>query len=161
MSLRIWFVLATSGAAVVGCAAASSSSNDVQMLLARDRQWAQLSATSRNVDSIVAYWTDDARVVEPGQAVVAGKPALRGMVNGSMSVPGFHVSWTPDSAVISRSGDLAYSYGTNEFTAPDSTGSLVTTRGRYIAVWRKEADGQWRCSEDYGSPGPTANAPST
>jgi ketosteroid isomerase-like protein len=77
------------------------------------------------------------------------------MVEGSMKTPGFHVTWRPDSGVVSRSGDLGYTYGVNEFTAPDSTGKPVTTRGRYLTVWRKSSDGRWQCVEDYSSPGPT------
>jgi ketosteroid isomerase-like protein len=144
--------------AAVGCAASPNTSGDVQAVLARDREWARVAATSRNVDSVVAYWTDDARVVLPGEAVLAGKPAIRAMIEGTMKIPGFHVTWMPDSAVVSRSGDLGYSYGTNAFTVPDSTGKLLTTRGRYITVWRKGTDGQWRCSEDYSSPSPSQSS---
>lgn len=144
----------------LGCAATSNTSGDVQALLARDREWARVSGTSQNVDSVVAYWTDDARVIEPGQAVLAGKPAIRAMVEGTTKIPGFHVTWTPDSAVVSRSGDLGYTYGTNAFTAPDSTGKLVTTHGRYLTVWRKGSDGQWRCVEDISTPSPSESSSS-
>jgi ketosteroid isomerase-like protein len=128
----------------------------VAQLLATDREWAKLAATSKDVDSVGSYWTDDARVVLPGQPVLSGKAAIRGMLEGTMKIPGFHVTWTPDSAVVSRAGDMGYTYGTNEFTAPDSTGKLVTTRGRYLTVWRKDADGRWRCVEDFSNPAPAA-----
>ena len=134
-----------------------SSQQDLQSLLATDREWAKV-AGGKNADSVLAYWTEDARVVMPGAPILAGKPAIRGMVEGSMKTPGFHITWTPDSGVVSRSGDLGYTYGTNEFTAPDSTGKLVTTRGRYLTVWRKDSDGRWRCVEDIASPGPVAAA---
>jgi ketosteroid isomerase-like protein len=81
------------------------------------------------------------------------------MLEGTMKIPGFHVTWTPDSAIVSRSGDMGYTYGTNEFTAPDSTGKLVTTRGRYLTVWRKDADGRWRCVEDFSNPAPATPGP--
>lgn len=104
---------------VLGCNDAASGPNETQALLARDRHWASLAAaTSPNPDSVVAYWTDDARVVLPGQPVLTGKAAVRAMVTATTKIPGFHVTWTPDSAVVSRSGDLAYTYGVNEFTRP-------------------------------------------
>ena len=134
-----------------------SSQQDLQSLVATDREWAKV-AGGKNADSVLAYWTEDARVVMPGAPILAGKPAIRGMVEGSMKTPGFHITWTPDSGVVSRSGDLGYTYGTNEFTAPDSTGTLVTTRGRYLTVWRKDSDGRWRCVEDIASPGPATVA---
>lgn len=35
------------------------------------------------------------------------------------------------------------------------------SRGRYITVWRKEPDGQWRCSFDISNEGPAPVAAST
>jgi ketosteroid isomerase-like protein len=142
----------------VACRPATSGSDaaEVAQLLNTDREWGKLAATSKNADSVAAYWTDDARVLMTGQPVISGKSAIREMVAGTMKIPGFHVTWTPDSAVVSRSGDLGYTYGTNAFTVPDSTGKLVTTPGRYLTVWRKEADGRWRCVYDISNPAPAA-----
>jgi ketosteroid isomerase-like protein len=122
-------------------------------LLATDRAWAKSTAAG-NVDSIVANWTDDARVAMSGAPLVQGKAAIREMVKGSMAIPGFRISWTPDSAVVSASGDLGYTFGSNSVTAPDASGKLSTVVGRYITVWRKDAAGRWRCVMDYTSPGP-------
>ena len=124
-------------------------------LLAVDRSWAQQAAAGGNVDSLVAFWTDDARVAMAGQSVVHGKAALREMVKGSQAIPGFKISWTPDSAVVSSSGDLGYTYGTNSVTAPDEKGKLTTEVGRYITVWRKNPQGRWLCVMDYSTPGPS------
>ena len=146
-----WFVASS-------CSSAARGASDAQALLETDRDWAKLVSVSRNTDSIATYWTDDARVISPGQPVVSGKAAIREMVAGMMKIPGFRISWTPDSAVVSRSGDLGYTYGANEVTAPDTGGKLVTTRGRYLTVWRKESNGRWRCVEDIASPSPAAGA---
>ena len=139
-----------------GCRSASGGGSDVQSLLATDREWAKLVSVSKDPDSIATYWTEDARVVSPGQPVVSGKAAIREMIAGSMKIPGFRITWTPDSAAVSRSGDLGYTYGMNEVTVPDSSGKLVTTRGRYLTVWRKDGDGRWRCVQDIASPAPAA-----
>ena len=121
----------------------------------RDRAWAGAAATG-NVDSIVSFWTEDARVLLPDQPAYVGTEALRKMVTASLAIPGFQISWTPETAIVSASGDLAYTYGTNRITVPDSAGHSVTTEGRYVEVWRKEKDGQWRCSIDIYNTGPAA-----
>jgi len=123
-------------------------------LLETDRAWARLAEADAPVDSLVAYWTSDARVILPGQPVLVGTDAIRQMVAGTRAIPGFRISWTPDSAVVSPSGDFGYTWGTNQITAPDSAGTLVTMEGRYITVWRKESDGRWRCSVDISNEGP-------
>lgn len=144
-------------AVALGCRASAGSvsgNGETARLLATDREWGSLSGVSKSADSISAYWTDDARVVLPGQPVVSGKAAIREMVAGMVKIPGFHITWSPDSAVVSSSGDLGYTYGANEFTAPDSSGKLVTTHGRYLTVWHRDADGHWRCVQDYSTPAP-------
>ena len=130
-------------------------------LLRTDQAWATLAAANGPVDSIVAYWSADARVILPGQPIVVGTDALRQMVAGMQAIPGFRISWTPDSAVVSPGGDLGYTYGTNRITAPDSAGILRTTNGRYITVWRKETDGSWRCTFDVSNEGPRPPVPGT
>ena len=102
-------------------------------------------------------WTSDARVILAGQPVLVGTEAVRRMIAGTCAIPGFHISWTPDSAVVSSSGDFGYTFGTNRMMAPDSTGTLHTAEGRYVTVWRKEPDGRWRCSVDISNEGPAAN----
>ena len=143
----------------VGCTSRVDVARETQALLETDRAWARAAAVGRNVDSVLAYWADDARVAMPGQAVLRGKAAIRQMVASSFATPGFHVSWTPETAVVSRSGDLGYTAGSNEFTVPDSAGGVMKLPGRYLTVWRKGTDGRWRCVEDYSSPALEAPAP--
>jgi len=158
MSKRSYLAAGGSLWLALACGTGSNDRSDVQSLLATDREWAKLAGESKSADSVLAYWTEDARVVMPGAPVLSGKSAIRGMVEGTMKTPGFHITWTPDSGVVSRSGDLGYTYGTNEVTVPDSSGKLMRTRGRYLTVWRKESDGRWRCVEDISNPDPDTGA---
>lgn len=125
-------------------------------LLDTDRAWGRLASANASVDSIVDYWTSDARVILPGQPIVVGAEALRGMVASMQAIPGFRIEWTPDSAVVAPSGDVGFTFGTNRITAPDAQGVLRTTEGRYVTWWRLEADGRWRCSVDISNEGPSA-----
>ena len=135
------------------CAPRGDVTREARALLETDRAWARAASAGGNADSVLAYWTDDARVVMPDQPVLQGKAAIRQMVTSGFATPGFHVTWTPETAVVSRSTDLGYTVGSNEFSVPDSAGHVMKLAGRYLTVWRKEADGRWRCAEDYSSPG--------
>ena len=57
------------------------------------------------------------------------------------SSPGFSLQWTPAKAEVSESGDLGRTSGTYE-----STMGGVTDRGKYLTVWKKQADGSWTSS---------------
>ena len=142
----------------VGCQSKVDVAAATLDLLRADRAWAALAAANAPVDSVVAYWTSDARVILAGQPLLVGTDAIRQMIAATRATPGFHISWTPDSAVVSPSGDFGYTYGTNRITAPDSAGTLHTATGRYITVWRKEPDGVWRCSVDISNEGPSTAA---
>lgn len=123
-------------------------------LLERDREWSRLAEAGQQVDSIVSYWSEDAHVVMPGAPPLVGRAAIRQMVSGSLAAPGFKISWTPDSAEVSALGDLGYTYGTTHLSVPDSAGHPTTTEQRYLTVWRKGPDGQWRCVWDTFNSGP-------
>lgn len=152
--MRISLLTGTLLLYAAGCRPAVDNAAETRALLETDRTWGSLAEAAAPVDSVVAYWTSDARVILPGQPVLVGTESIRQMVAGTRSIPGFKISWTPDSAVVSPSGDFGYTWGTNRITSPDSTGTLSTMEGRYITVWRKEADGRWRCSVDIANEGP-------
>jgi ketosteroid isomerase-like protein len=144
-------------AALLVISAACAASNpdvakETQKLLETDRAWSAQASAGKNADSVLAYWSDDARVVTPCQPTLTGKDALRKMVVSDFSAPGFHITWTPEQAVVAKSGDIGYTTGMNEFTIPDSTGKTTKLPGRYLTVWRKEPDGRWRCVLDYSTP---------
>jgi len=126
-------------------------------LLKRDAEWATLGSSGHEIDRILSFWTDDARVYPPGMPVVSGKAALRGYVEAALAIPGFHITWTTSEATLSPDGQLACLLSTNTVTLPDATGELVTTPGRAVTVWRKDPDGEWRCAVDIWNAAPAGS----
>lgn len=129
-------------------------SRELAALLERDREWAALASEGRDVERIVSFWTDDAKLFPPGAPVVAGKQAIREFVTGSLSIPGFHITWETVEGFVGPGGDVGYTIGWNQITMPDADGNLRTERGRALAVWRREPDGVWRCVIDIWNTGP-------
>ena len=119
-----------------------------QRVLEQDAEWAALSSKGQDVDRIVAFWTDDARVFAPGLPAFSGKAALRSYVESALAIPGFHITWSTSEASLSPDGQLAYLLSTNAVTMPGPGGQPVTTNGRAVTVWRREPDGNWRCAVD-------------
>ena len=116
-------------------------------LMQTSRDWAA-SVAGGNVDSMLSYWSDDAMVLPPDQPAVVGKEAIRGFISGMLAIPGFAITWEPEQATISPSGDMAYLIERNSASFTDSTGTRVTQLGRAVTIWRKNADGQWKCVVD-------------
>lgn len=85
---------------------------------------------------------DDALVYPPGMPVLRGKSALRSYVEGALSIPGFHITWTSSEATLSPDGQLDYLLSINAVTLPAPDGQLMTVAGRAVTIWRREADGE-------------------
>jgi ketosteroid isomerase-like protein len=124
-------------------------------LLHQDAEWADLASAGKDVDKIVSFWSDDAILIFPGQPVLEGKPAIRAYVEASLKTPGFKIHWVSEKPVFSPDGKLAYMRGTDELTVPGPGGTTTTLHLRGISVWRRDADGQWRCVVDISNEEPS------
>jgi ketosteroid isomerase-like protein len=142
-------------AALAGCVPEVDVEAEEAALLQTDEAWAAVALEGEEIDRIVSYWADDATFYPPAAPPVQGKEALRQFVSESLEIPGFSISWEPAEVVVAPGGGLGYTTGENAFTAPDSSGNLVTMRGRYVTIWRKESDGSWKCVVDIFNEGPS------
>ncbi|HMQ68553.1 MAG TPA: nuclear transport factor 2 family protein [Ignavibacteria bacterium] len=61
------------------------------------------------------------------------------------------LTWKPEKADVSESGDLGYTWGYWKFEMPDTT-----VYGNYFTVWKKQSEGIWKMELDGGNsvPGP-------
>jgi ketosteroid isomerase-like protein len=122
-------------------------------LLQTDTEWARLAGAGKDIEKIVSYWSDDAVIYPPREAAVSGKVAIRNYVSRSLGSPFFSISWKPAQAVVSDSGDLGYTMGSNEMTFADPSGKVARSQGRYLTVWR-HTGGVWKCVVDFWNESP-------
>ncbi|MFI5129366.1 MAG: YybH family protein [Chitinophagales bacterium] len=118
------------------------------MIMKADSTWAALAKDGGDAEKIIEYWSDDAVVLAPGQPIVKGKDALRKMVQESKNIPGFSITWKSSDVQFSPDGKMAYMSGENLMTMNDSTGNKISLPGRSYTIWRKQADGNWKCVVD-------------
>ena len=127
-------------------------------LLQTDTEWAKFAAAGKDIEKIVSYWSDDAIVYPPRASAISGKAAIRGFVSQSLKTPFFSISWKPAQAIVSESGDLGYTMGTNEITSADAQGKVTRVQGRYLTVWRRTG-GAWKCVVDFWNESPIPAPP--
>ena len=138
-----------------GCAQSSlDPAAESSKLAQRDADWSSASFEGKDIDRIVSYWSDDAHVLQPGLPPIDGKAAIRAFVTASLKIPGFKIHWVSDKPVLSPDGTMAYMLGNVETTAPGANGTLQSTHGRGVTVWRRDADGVWRCVVDISNDAP-------
>lgn len=118
---------------------------DEAAIKALDAEWSK-AAGSRNVDKTVSYYADDAMVMPSNIPALTSKQAIRAMWQGMLASPHFSGGWT--ATKVDVSGNLAYVTGTYEIGETDAAGKPMTDKGKYLEVWKKQADGSWKCVAD-------------
>jgi len=148
MNTRKYFMLMLVAAAMMLLSATvfsqeSDPATEAEGLLQADRAWSA-TAESKDWDAFFAGFANDAVMLAPHAPIAEGVDAIRNLLSGLISDPGFTVKWTPTHAFISESGELGYTFGTDVMTVTGPDGEIVTDNGKYATVWRKDADGSWK-----------------
>ena len=120
---------------------------DEAALTKLDDEWSR-AVGSRDVEKTISYYTDDATVMLPNIPTLTGKESVRSIWKSMLDSPSFAGGWKATKVEVARSGDLAYVSGNYEFTEKDESGKPITDKGKYLEVWRKQADGSWKCVAD-------------
>lgn len=106
-----------------------------------DAAWSK-AAEARDLDGVMSYYTDDAQLLPPNEPIATGKTAMRKSWAALMA-PEMAVSWKVSKVEVARAGDLAYVVGTYTLAMKPSSDT-----GKLIEVWKKQADGKWKCVAD-------------
>jgi uncharacterized protein (TIGR02246 family) len=122
--------------------------------MSADQAWSQ---TTADTEKFVSYFTDNATFLAPDGPIVEGKEAIRGVTTQMFSTPGFHLAWKANKAEVAASGDMGYTVGTYQLTVNNPEGQPTTTDGKYVTIWQKQPDGQWKVIVD--APSSTAPPP--
>ena len=112
-------------------------------LMQLSRSWSAMVGAG-NFEGAIDVWADDAIMLPPDLPILSGKSAISEYVAGAASIPGFKISWEPESAYVSRSGDMAYLIERNVIEMDDENGETIVTHGKVVTIWRRDAQGQWK-----------------
>jgi len=112
-----------------------------------DADWVK-AASSKKVEDWVAFYSEDAVVLPPNEKTVAGKAAISKPIGELLSLPELTISWTPTAVEVAKSGELAYLYGTYQMSFKGPDGKPVADNGKMVEIWKKQADGTWKCVVD-------------
>jgi ketosteroid isomerase-like protein len=135
---------------MAGCGSSVNVEEERANLLALDREWAQ---SAKDTEKYLSYFAPDASMYPQGMPLASGPAALREMATQMNSTPGFSLAWTAGKADVAASGDLGYTAGSYEMTMGEAT-----ERGKYVTVWKKQPNGEWKVSEDIGNSDAPQNA---
>jgi ketosteroid isomerase-like protein len=120
-------------------------------LVEAERSFARTSEEKGIREAFLAWLAPDAVVFRP--APVEGRPVYERMDPANPTV----LTWAPEIADVSASGELGYTSGPYELRP--SRGADPTGSGHYISIWKKQPNGAWRVVLDAGIPHASAGPP--
>ena len=126
---------------------ASGTQSVEQLLRDLDAKWSK-AAAAKDIDQTIAFYSDDAIVFPPNATSAATKEAIRNGWKEMLGSPGFVISWQPTKVQVGKAGEMAWLSGTYELTMNDASGKPSNDRGKYLEVWEKQTDGNWKCRAD-------------
>jgi uncharacterized protein (TIGR02246 family) len=112
----------------------------------------------KDADGIAAHYADDGSLMIPNSPVMTGKDAIGKGLKDALADPNWSLALQPVQVEVSKGGDLGYTRGTYVLIATDPASKKpVTEKGRFVTIFRKEADGAWKAVQDINN----AEAPAT
>lgn len=126
---------------------AASRSSDEMAIRETVAAWSE-AAGAKDLNKCISFYTDDASVLPFNAPIATGKDQIRNLWSQLMSNPGYGLHFGPTRIEVARSADLAYEIGTFELTLADQTGKSAASRGKYVVVWKKQANGAWKAAAD-------------
>ena len=135
--------------ALSSCAHTSNeaSTNSMQDILTADTAL-QKAVAERNLEGIIAFYAEEAVLLPTAEPIVVGKGAIREEWQHILSIPDFQNRSALTKIDVASGGDMAYSMGTYLATMLGEDGKPVAEPGKWLSIWKRQADGAWRIVVD-------------
>lgn len=137
-----------------GCTNQIDIAAEKEAMMQADRDFSRLSIEQGMYEAFDTYMTDSATIYRNHQHPFTGREAIRSILpKDDLGT----LKWEPLYADIAQSGDLGYTLGKYEYIFTDSTGAEQISKGYYVTIWKKQADGSWKYVFDTGVQAPEDN----
>jgi len=129
-------------AAAAGRAASSGDPRLDRAIEKANREW-EVAMKSGDAKTIATPYLDDAVFVALDGACTRGRAAIEKMYGDRFDRNGKALSTRIERRGLVRDGDFAYESGYGEVTSPGA-GKPIARGGRYLTVWARQPDGDWK-----------------
>jgi ketosteroid isomerase-like protein len=120
---------------------------DEQVIRKLDAEWSR-AAGNKDATKCVSFYSETGSAFPFNAPIATGKAQIQQLWVGLMAKPGFSLHFDPTHIEVANSKDLAYDVGTFELKLNDEKGVSMTIPGKYVVVWKKQKDGQWKVEAD-------------
>jgi len=140
-------------ASVAGCASGATENDLIRL----ENEFAEALASGQT-ERFAAFLSEDVVGLGADGSIAGGRDAVLAEWKSTLGDPSTQLSWEPLRATVSGGGDMGFTYGEWRMTRESGDGSELLGTGRFVTIWRLEADGVWRVVLDAGNADETPRA---
>jgi len=135
------------------CTGSVNIAAEKQNLLDLDRAFSKKSAEAGVAIAYKNFFSKDATLLPMGAFPISGRDSIFARVSRSR---GLELIWTPEDAGVARSGEFGYTWGYYKSIMTGFEGDPFNgiKYGKYLNVWAKNEDGDWRVIMNIGNGNP-------
>lgn len=108
----------------------------------------QAAIVTRDAQRVASFYAEDAVLMPVAEELIQGRAAIRAEWMHVFGIPGFANVARLVAAETSADAELGYTRGTYESPMLGPDGKQLLERGKWVSVWKRQADGQWRIVVD-------------
>ncbi len=124
-------------------ASTRSPAQEREELMEADRAFARDTA-KKGSEAWVAWFAEDGMIVPAEGPLTPGRETVRQRVASFLDDPGLVFTWEPEMADVAAAGDMGWTVGHYRAELKRAGEEPRVQTGRYLTVWRRQADGSWR-----------------
>jgi ketosteroid isomerase-like protein len=128
---------------------AQKGSADEETIRKLEMEWSA-AAQNKNLEKVMSYYAESAVALPYKAPKATTKAEIRDSWRELMGAGS--VQWQPVTVEVAKGKDLGYSMGTYERKMKDAQGNEATETGKYVEVWKKQSDKQWKVVADIYNP---------
>lgn len=147
-----YFILFSTLIFQVACSQHMDIEFEKEKLLQTDKDFAQFSVNRGAAEAFNKYLTDGALQLPAGKNPVQGRQNIYEKMKDNQG--NYTLNWSPQFAKITNSGELGYTWGTYVLSYKDDEGKEQKSYGKYLNIWEKQTDGNWKVAVDIGNESP-------
>lgn len=137
---------------MMACTITTTAQKGLSGLVNAERAFARFTESHTIRDGFLEFMDSTGLIFQQGRPMNAHQVYQRQKAGSAV------LSWAPDFAVVSASGDMGVTSGPYLLRAGSITDTPVA-RGYFSSIWRMNAHGEWKNLADLGTASPTAALP--
>jgi uncharacterized protein (TIGR02246 family) len=139
------------GAIGVALGQKSKGNSDEEAIRKLDAEWSA-AVQNKDAEKSASFYAEDGAILPSNAPKATGKAQVRDVWLHLVGLPGFGLHFEPAKIEVAKANDMAYDVGTYELKLNDAHGIPTTVIGKYVVVWKKQSDKQWKVVADIFNP---------